>query len=84
MKWFWEQFAQSNIISGLLSLGIWGAIVYLAIVGLPIPDILYVGGTTVIAFFFGTKQGKVEGRLQVLRDVNLQRRKDAGKQYLRN
>lgn len=84
MKWFWEQFAQSNIISGLLSLGIWGAIVYLAIVGLPIPDILYVGGTTVIAFFFGTKQGKVEGRLQVLRDFNTRRKHEENNEHSRN
>ena len=61
MKWFQEQFARSNIISGVLALGIWGAVIYLAIAQLQIPDILYFGGSAVVGFFFGTKQGVSEG-----------------------
>ena len=57
MKWFQGQFAKSNIISGVLALAIWGAVIYLAIAQLDIPDILYFGGSAVIGFFFGTKQG---------------------------
>lgn len=61
MKWFQEQFAQSNIISGVLALAIWGAIIFLAVTQAPIPDILYAGGTAVIGFFFGSKVGQREG-----------------------
>ena len=55
MDWFAEQFSQSTIISGALALGIWGAIIYLAIAQVPVPEILYFGGASVIGFFFGSK-----------------------------
>jgi len=61
MKWFQEQFAQSNIISGILALSIWGAIIFLAVTQADVPDILYAGGTAVIGFFFGSKVGHREG-----------------------
>jgi uncharacterized membrane protein len=61
MEWFKQEFARSNIISGFLAIAIWGAIIYLAVVQVAVPDILYVGGTTVIAFFFGSKVGQREG-----------------------
>lgn len=64
MEWFKGQFAQSTIISGTLAIAIWSAIIYLAIVGQTIPEILYFGGASVIGFFFGSKVGKVEGRLR--------------------
>lgn len=64
MSWFKEQFAKSTILSGLLALGIWGAIIYLSIAALPIPDILYFGGASVIAFFFGSKVGEAGQRRQ--------------------
>lgn len=61
MEWFKDEFSKSNIISGLLAAGVWGAIIYLAIAQFPIPDILYAGGMSVIAFFFGSKVGHREG-----------------------
>lgn len=61
MDWFKNQFAKSVILSGLLAMMIWMAIVYLAIVQADIPDILYAGGMSVIAFFFGSKVGQQEG-----------------------
>lgn len=61
MEWFRIEFSKSNIISGVLALGIWGAVIYLAVVQAPIPDILYVGGTSVLAFHFGAKVGQREG-----------------------
>lgn len=67
-KMFFDQFSQSTIISGLLALIIWSAIIYLAVTDGVIPEVLYVGGVTVIAFFFGTKRGAADGRAQMLRD----------------
>jgi len=67
MNWFKSEFSKSNIISGFLTVAIWGAIIYLAVRQLPIPDILYVGGTSVIAFFFGSKVGNIEGHAAVAR-----------------
>lgn len=61
MDWFKAEFAKSNIISGLLAVAIWGAIIFLAVTTRPIPEILYVGGTTVVAFFFGSRVGQREG-----------------------
>lgn len=60
-KWFSEQFSQSIIISGVLALAIWGAIIYLAIAQVPVPEILYFGGASVIGFFFGSKVGQSQG-----------------------
>jgi len=67
MEWLKEQFSQSTIISGLLALGIWGAIIALALMQAPIPDILYAGGMTVAAFFFGTKVGTAQGEARAYR-----------------
>lgn len=61
MEWFRTEFSRSNIISGVLALAIWAAVIYLAVVQAPIPDILYVGGTSVLAFHFGAKVGQREG-----------------------
>lgn len=64
MEWFKQEFSKSNIISGILSLVIWLAIIYLSIVQVVIPDILYFGGASVIAFFFGSKVGVQSERLR--------------------
>jgi len=64
MDWFKEQFEQSTIISGLLALGVWGAIITLSVQQVPVPDILYAGGMAVIGFFFGSKVGNDQGERQ--------------------
>lgn len=69
MSWFKAEFAKSNIISGFLAVAIWLAIIYLAVGQVQVPDILSIGGTTVIAFFFGAKQGQSEGRSQAYREM---------------
>lgn len=61
MEWFKDQFGKSNIMSGLLAVIVWSAIVYLAVIQVAIPDILYAGGMTIIAFFFGSRVGQQEG-----------------------
>lgn len=73
MEWFKEQFSQSNIIAGLLSLGIWGTIVYLSIIQVPVPDLLTAGGMAIIAFFFGSKVGRREGEERAARAAKSKR-----------
>ncbi len=53
--WLMGEFSKSNIISGALALVIWGAIIYLSVRQVEVPDILFAGGTTVLGFFFGAK-----------------------------
>jgi len=55
-----ELLQSSVIISGALALGIAGAIVYLAVTGQPIPDVLATAFATIIGFFFGARQGRAE------------------------
>jgi len=75
MSWFKAEFAKSNIISGFLAVAIWLAIIFLATTQVQVPDILSIGGTTVIAFFFGAKQGQSEGRKEAYREIeSLERR----------
>lgn len=64
MDRFWDLLQRSVIVSGILALVVWGAIIYLAVVQQPVPDILYYGGITVIAFFFGNKQGADAERMR--------------------
>lgn len=61
---FWDEFGKSNIISGLLALALWSAIIFLSVTGGPIPEVLVGGGLTVIAFFFGSKVGSESEKLR--------------------
>ena len=51
------------IVQAILTLGIWGTIVYMAIVGLDVPEILLAGGATILGFWFGSQ---VERRAQAI------------------
>lgn len=62
MDRFWDEFAKSNIISGVLAVGLTGAVIYLAVTGQPIPEVLAAALTAIIGFFFGTKAGEREER----------------------
>lgn len=64
MDWLKQEFAKSTIISGLLAIAIWGAVIYLAVIQAPIPDLLYAGGMSIIAFFFGSKVGAESERIR--------------------
>lgn len=64
MNRFFDLLQQSVIVSGVLAVSVWGAIIYLAIAGQPIPDILYFGGAAIIGFFFGSKTGKESERIR--------------------
>lgn len=52
---FWDALKQSVVISGIISLGLLGTIIYLAVVGQEIPTILTEGFTLVLGFHFGSK-----------------------------
>lgn len=67
MDRFWEQVNKSNVGTIGLALLVWGAIVYLAIAGRPIPEVLSGGGMSVIAFFFGVKLGQRDERSRLER-----------------
>lgn len=64
MPFFWREFAKSNIISGLLAVAVWGAIIFLACTGRPVPEVLVSGGLAVVGFFFGSKSGEASERLR--------------------
>ena len=64
--WFTSEFSKSNILSGVLAIAIWGAIIFLAVSQAPIPEILYYAGSTIIGFFFGAKLGQDAGVRQTL------------------
>lgn len=53
--WFADQWAKSNIISGILALSIWGVILYLSAVGREPPDVLIGAGGIVVGYFFKSK-----------------------------
>jgi len=55
MTKFWELMEESVILQGILTVGVWGAIIYLVVAGKPVPDILSAGGMGILGFWFGTK-----------------------------
>jgi len=55
MTTFWTLFKESVILQGLLTLMLWGAIIYLVVIGRTVPDILSAGGMGILGFWFGTK-----------------------------
>ncbi len=55
MDKFWELMEESVIVQASLSLGLGGAVIYLAVTGQPVPDLLSAMFGTVMGFWFGTK-----------------------------
>lgn len=55
MDKFWELFAQSHIVSGIIAIGLLAAIIYLAVTGQEVPELLSATFTTIIGFYFGSK-----------------------------
>jgi hypothetical protein len=70
MERFWKLLEQSTIISGTLALVIVGAVVYLAVTGQVIPDLLGQALLIVISFFFGTKVGTITTQDSINREIN--------------
>lgn len=55
MQTFWSLLKESVITQALLTLMIWGAVIYMVVIGQPIPDILAVAASAILGFWFGTK-----------------------------
>lgn len=47
--------AESTIAQGTITILVTGAVVYLAVTGQPVPDILQQSFTLILGFFFGSK-----------------------------
>jgi len=72
MERFWDEFSRSTITSGILAILVWGAIIYLAVVGMDLPDALTVGGGSIIGYFFAAKSNAQSARANRDREEELQ------------
>jgi len=52
---FWQLLEKSVIVSGLIALGVLGSIIYLAVTGQEIPELLGNAALIIVGFFFGAK-----------------------------
>ena len=55
MDKFWSLLKESVILQAILTVSIWGAVIYLIIAGQPVPDILNMAANLVLGFYFGSK-----------------------------
>jgi len=55
MSKFWELLEESVLIQALMALSMLGAIIYLVIQQIPVPDILTNGFLLILGFYFGSK-----------------------------
>lgn len=56
MDKFWELFAKSVVVQAILAVSFGGAIIYMAIAGKPIPEILVNAEMLIFGWYFGSKQ----------------------------
>jgi len=61
---FWDAMNKSVLVSSLLALIVWAAIIYLSITQGAIPDGLMAGGSLILGFFFGARSGQQAERVQ--------------------
>ena len=71
MERFWDEFSKSTITSGVLAILVWGAIIYLAITSMDLPDALTVGGGSIIGYFFAAKSNAQSARTHKAREEEL-------------
>lgn len=62
-KGFWDLFAESVIIQGILTLAVVGTICYLVILGKPIPEIMVNLSGLIVGFWFGSKVTRTTSNL---------------------
>lgn len=55
MSKFWDLLERSVIVQSILPVGFGGAVVYLAIIGIPVPSLLEYLTILTISFWMGTK-----------------------------
>ena len=65
---FWPFLRDSVIISGFISVVLVSAVVYLAVTGQPVPDVLTGALFTVVGFFFGSRKGHAEAEVRHMMD----------------
>ena len=63
MERFWSLLEESVIVSGAIALGCIGAVIYLSVRGLPVPDVLVNVSMIVVGFFFGGKVQAAEKKV---------------------
>ena len=61
---FWDAMNKSIVVSSVLALLVCLAIVYLAIMGREVPEVLTLGFGTILGFFFGARSGQQTERIQ--------------------
>jgi len=59
---FWELLKESVILQGILAISFAGAVLYLAVTGQPIPEILSNVLALIIGFYFGSKVENARAR----------------------
>lgn len=52
---FIELLKQSVVLQASLTVMIWGVMMYLIVIGRPVPDILLSAGNIILGFYFGSK-----------------------------
>jgi len=59
METFWQLLKESTIVQGILTLSLAGAVIYLCIVGQPVPELLASAFALALGFYFGSKSQQV-------------------------
>ncbi len=55
MQTFWLLLKESVILQAVLTLSVWGVLLYMVVMGNPVPDILTTAASLVLGFYFGSK-----------------------------
>ena len=66
---FWDAMNKSVVVSSLLALIVWVAIIYLSVAQGKIPDGLMAGGSLILGFFFGARSGQQTARVQAANEA---------------
>ena len=66
---FWDAMSKSVVMSGVLALLVVGAVVYLAVAQVGVPEVLTLAMGTILGFFFGSRSGQQTERIQAANEV---------------
>jgi len=61
MKAFYDALRESIITQAVLTVGIWGVMLFMFATGQTPPDELISGGMLILGFYFGSKVGNAQG-----------------------